>query len=225
MTRSMKASVDETASRAHAAVMLLAAAASLALGNALPAALAGGAALLVLVHAHRGRFTPSGQFGAANAITALRLLLTLSLGWLGLRTLEAPVALLVLAIFALDGLDGWLARRSGQASDFGARFDMECDALLVLVCALLLYLHGRLGAFVLVAGALRYAYVLVLAVLPQGGREAPRSRLGRYVFAVLMLSFIASLALLPGHRWLALGAVLLLCVSFARSMYWSVRRV
>ena len=29
---------------------------------------------------------------------------------------------------ALDGLDGWLARRTGMTSEFGARFDMETDA-------------------------------------------------------------------------------------------------
>ena len=34
---------------------------------------------------------------------------------------------------ALDGVDGHLARRFDQVSDFGARFDMEVDAALILV--------------------------------------------------------------------------------------------
>ena len=49
------------------------------------------------------------------------------------------------AVTALDGLDGWLARRSGLASDFGARFDMEVDALLILVLAVLAWRHDKAG--------------------------------------------------------------------------------
>ena len=44
---------------------------------------------------------------------------------------------------ALDGVDGWLARRSGIASAFGARFDMEIDALLILVLAVLAWRSAR----------------------------------------------------------------------------------
>jgi phosphatidylglycerophosphate synthase len=40
-------------------------------------------------------------------------------------------------LLALDGLDGWLARRFGLASAYGARFDMEVDGFLILVLALL----------------------------------------------------------------------------------------
>ena len=38
-------------------------------------------------------------------------------------------------LLALDGLDGWAARRQGLVSAFGARFDMEVDALLILALA------------------------------------------------------------------------------------------
>jgi multidrug efflux pump subunit AcrA (membrane-fusion protein) len=37
----------------------------------------------------------------------------------------------------LDGVDGWLARRHEIASRFGARFDMEVDALLILALSVL----------------------------------------------------------------------------------------
>ncbi len=33
----------------------------------------------------------------------------------------------------LDGVDGWVARRTGTANDAGARLDMEVDAALILV--------------------------------------------------------------------------------------------
>ena len=47
---------------------------------------------------------------------------------------------------ALDGVDGWLARRHGWTSPLGARLDMEVDALLVAGRALLLWTLGRAGA-------------------------------------------------------------------------------
>ena len=61
---------------------------------------------------------------------------------------SARVAILALAglVLLLDGVDGWLARRGGWCSRFGARFDMETDALLVLLILLvLLFLTGPLS--------------------------------------------------------------------------------
>src|SRR5262245_61436688 len=60
--------------------------------------------------AARGTWTPSGRFGAANSVTALRLILVASLGvWFVTLPRFAFIGL-VLVLFALDGLDGWLAR-------------------------------------------------------------------------------------------------------------------
>jgi phosphatidylglycerophosphate synthase len=212
-------------SRVHALAMLFAAAISLALAGTWPAAAIGAASLGACVALHRGRWTPSGAFGAANALTLLRLGLSMLLVALCVRPPGPAAALLVLGIFALDGLDGLLARRSGQASTFGACFDMECDALLVLLCALLLWQHERLPAWVLVPGLLRYLYVAMLMLLPAGGGgEAPRSLIGRLAFSALILGFAASLwPLDPLHRVLTPLASLLVGYSFARSMYWSFK--
>ena len=60
---------------------------------------------------------------------------------------------------ALDGVDGWLARRTGMVSAFGARFDMEVDALLIQVLAILAWQHGKAGAWILASGLLRYLFV------------------------------------------------------------------
>ena len=48
--------------------------------------------------------------------------------------------------------DGPAARRSGIASRFGARFDMETDALMILVLAVLAWRWDRAGAWVLLPG-------------------------------------------------------------------------
>ncbi|HEX3853933.1 MAG TPA: CDP-alcohol phosphatidyltransferase family protein, partial [Polyangiaceae bacterium] len=170
----------------------------------------------------RGSFTPSGRFGVANGVTALRLLLVLVLAVPPGR-LPAPRALaIVSAVMLLDLLDGWCARRSGDASEFGAHFDMESDALLVLLLTLRLWLAEGFGPWVLWAGLLRYLYVVWLWLWPGTGREAPRSLFGRLAFALLMLGLCCGLVL-PGI-WGAGGVLfgtLAVTWSFARSGYFS----
>ena len=207
--------------------MLVAVGLSLAHGSALPAVAIGAGSLAVYIARGRGRYTPGSGFGLANALTLVRLV---AIGGLAVLAREAPgpaAALLALAIFVLDGLDGLVARRLRQSSEFGARFDMECDALFVEVCALALYSHGRVGALFVLAATLRYPYVLCVAFYglhsPQAGREAPRSRFGRNAFGVFCTSAIASLwPLEPWQRPFALFASGLILVSFARSLYASL---
>jgi len=62
-------------------------------------------------------------------------------------------------VSALDGVDGWLARRHQIASRFGARFDMEIDALLILVLAILVTEFEKAGPWVILSGLLRYIFV------------------------------------------------------------------
>src|SRR5207344_2274781 len=66
---------------------------------------------------------------------------------------------LALAATALDGVDGWLARRTRMASAFGARFDMETDVFLVLALSVLAWQYGKAGAWVLLCGLMRYFFV------------------------------------------------------------------
>lgn len=210
----------------HAALLLLSGGVSVALRNVLFATVAGAVSLVALALRYRGRWTPSGALGSANLVTAWRLGMVVGLGILGLRAPGPAAACLVLFIFTLDAVDGWLARRGGTASPFGAAFDMECDALLLLVCSLMLYLHGRLGAFVLVPGFLRYLYVTLLAFLPEISGEAPRSRLGRWVCGLVTTSMTVSLwPIEPVHEPLAAVATLLVTYSFGRSFVWCLKQV
>jgi phosphatidylglycerophosphate synthase len=215
----------QTWTRRHAAGLVAAGVVSILLQSPIPATVFGVLSLLLLVFHHRGRWTPSGMFGPANTVTALRLAMVAGLCTMGfLEGLGPASALLVLTIFALDGLDGWLAKRTGQSTVFGAAFDMECDALLVLVCTLLLYLRGRLEVYILIPGFLRYVYSLGVAWLPGGGVEAPASRLGRYAFSVFAVSMVVSLwPIEPIHAPLAVFATLLIVWSFARGLSWSLR--
>lgn len=117
------------------------------------------AAVLWLVTGHHVH----GSFGPANHVTAARVVLTaIVLG----AVVEPPsdgLAWWVIALTALagvlDGVDGWLARRTGLHSPFGARFDMEIDALLTLALSILVWRFGKAGPWILASGLMRYAFV------------------------------------------------------------------
>jgi phosphatidylglycerophosphate synthase len=124
-----------------------------------------------------GRHAPHHRFGLANAITLTRAAATaLLLGVIGERRLGGPPALdgalpwllagVAVTALALDGVDGWAARRHGMASDFGARFDMDIDALFLLSLALLAHATGRVGPWVITIGLMHYAFVLAGRLWP-----------------------------------------------------------
>ncbi len=128
----------------------------------------GAAALLVLNRV--GAHYPFPRFGAANFVTMLRVSLVAGVAGLIGEPASERIAWLaigaVVVVAVLDGVDGWLARRSGGTSAFGARFDMETDAALILILALLVWLHGKAGAWVIVCGLMRYGFVAAGFALP-----------------------------------------------------------
>jgi len=192
------------------------------------AALATGCGLLVLWLAATRLGTPT--FGLANAVTLARGALTLLL--LTLLGVDAGAALgwlvVVLAVLAvsLDGVDGWAARRRGETSAYGARFDMETDALLILVLAALAWQQGKAGAWILLAGLLRYLFVAASYVWSWFGAELPPSRRRQAVCVVQIVSLIGALApvvVLPWSAALALAGLVLLVWSFAVDVAWLAR--
>lgn len=113
---------------------------------------------------------PFPRLGLANQVTSVRaMLVALAAGFIG----EVPTARIAWAgvvittvVAALDGIDGWLARRTRMASAFGARIDMETDALLIMAVSVLVWQHGKAGAWVLLGGVMRYAFVASGWLLP-----------------------------------------------------------
>src|SRR5690606_17961067 len=91
----------------------------------------GGIVVLLPLRAHH----PFERLGAANFITMIRgVLVLLLLGLVGMgAAARLQLAALCLAMIsaALDAVDGWVARRTQMISTYGARFDMETDALLI----------------------------------------------------------------------------------------------
>ncbi len=112
------------------------------------------------------------QFGLANCITLVRLIITAllasTIGSLHLITETGLWALIAFAVSAalLDGVDGMVARVRGETSSFGAKFDMEVDAAFILILALLVWEMSTIGPWVVAAGLLRYMFVAASWPLP-----------------------------------------------------------
>ncbi len=204
----------------------------LALGSAVvwraaAGVLVGGGLLLMMTSRHlRAR-----SFGAANGVTlvrgALTVLLAALIGEGGGQALGWTIVAAAVIAVALDGVDGWLARSRNEASAFGARFDMETDALLILVLAALVWQLDRAGIWILAAGLLRYAFVLASYPLPWMERTLPPSRRRQAVCVLQIVSLIGALVpgvLPPWSTGVAAAGLVLLVGSFAIDVVWLARR-
>jgi phosphatidylglycerophosphate synthase len=159
------------------------------------------AVIMAFVVARRDRH-PFPRFGSANATTAVRaLLVALTAAFIGEEVTELSAMAAVslgAAAAVLDAVDGWLARRTKVVSAFGARFDMEIDALLILVLAILVWRHGKAGAWVLASGLLRYAFVAAGWALPWMRARLPPSVRGKAICAVQIVALLVALSPLVG---------------------------
>ena len=162
----------------------------LTLGD-LPGGLAGSAGLIGLalfvlvmraVRFGRNGAPAPGRLGAANAITLARLVVFAGLGGVATVSLAfvpetggalgwAPAVAYGLAALA-DGLDGFVARRTGTESAFGAQLDAETDALgMAAASAIAVLLAGVLPFWYLLAGFGRYLFGAALFVERRLGRR------------------------------------------------------
>ncbi|MFF1681457.1 CDP-alcohol phosphatidyltransferase family protein [Streptomyces sp. NPDC058256] len=141
------------------------------------------------------------QWGPADSVTFCRLILT---GGVAALVADAVVGdehravLIGLAAVSLilDAGDGQVARRTGTASRFGARFDMEADSVLAIVLSI--YLGTSLGWWAVTIGLFRYAFVLAARVMPWLDAPLP-FRMSRKVVAASqgVVLVVASAGLLP----------------------------
>lgn len=129
---------------------------------------------------------------AANAITAGRLVLAGGL-WLIPVTSAWTIVVVATVGAVLDAVDGPLARRSGRTSPFGARFDMETDAFLILTLSVLVWRMDKAGAWVMASGALRYLFVAGAWIWPWLNGDLPPSRRRQTVCVVQIVALILAL--------------------------------
>jgi phosphatidylglycerophosphate synthase len=133
----------------------------------------------------------------------------------------ATLVVLAVAALVLDAVDGWVARRTRTASPFGARFDGEVDAFLILVLSV--YVAGSFGLWVLAIGAARYLFGMAGWVMPWM-REPLPPRYWRKVVAGTQGVVLALAVAEVTPRWLTYAALAvafgLLAESFGRDVWW-----
>lgn len=180
-------------------------------------------------------FHPHRRLGLCNLVTlgraamvaVLAALLTRPDGLADDAGLAWAAVAFALAGLALDGVDGWLARRSGLASAFGARFDMEVDAALAAVLCGLAILSGKAGLWLLPLGVLRYAWVAAGVALRWLNGPLPERFSRKAVCVVQIAALIALLAPVvtpPLSTLIAAGATGALVWSFAVDALWRWRK-
>jgi phosphatidylglycerophosphate synthase len=176
---------------------------------------------------------PQWRFGAANGITLLRLaFVALLAAGVGEPALQTPMlawcAVALATVTALlDAADGPIARRRSQASDFGARFDMETDALLIAVLSVLVLALDKTGAWVLAAGAMRYAFVLAASAWPWLAAPLPPSARRKTVCVVQIVTLIVCLGPIVTRGWasaIAGAGLVALVYSFGADIVGLARR-
>lgn len=156
----------------------------------------GAIAVLVGVTWH----SPGRPLGWANRVTLTRAALVATVA----GTLVAPqwlaehallVAGLSLIALALDGADGWVARRTASVSAFGARFDMELDAFFIAVLCLAVLTLDKAGAWVVLIAAARYLFLAAMRAWPWLAAPLPPSFRRKLVCVLQIVALL--LALLP----------------------------
>jgi phosphatidylglycerophosphate synthase len=164
--------------------------------------------------------------GLATGVTFVRFGLVLGLGVAAVLGVEASVGLIALCVveMILDGIDGPLARRRGEASAFGARLDGEVDALFVLVLSLLAWRRDEgPGPLVLAVGALRYAMAAAAFLSPRLRGQVPSSLRAKIICDAAIVALLLCLLPLPVPAWPRTALVGLALASLVYSFSFDVR--
>jgi phosphatidylglycerophosphate synthase len=187
----------------------------------------GSAATALLITARARSDRPS--IFPADWVTLTRLVLIAGVTGLVADSFGQPVSITALVTLsavalALDAVDGQVARRTGTATPLGSRLDGEADAFLILVLSIAV--SQDYGAWVLIIGAARYAFLLAGLLIPW--LRAPLApRFWRKVVAavqgvVLTVAASGLTSRLAGMIAVAV-ALLLLAESFGRDVIWLYR--
>ena len=187
--------------------------------------------LMALVLIRRMPAAQSGPgIGTANRVTLARSLLvlpvsalTLQPGVLDLERANWWIIVLATVAMVLDGTDGRVARRTGTTSTFGARFDMELDAFLLLALSVLVWQSGKVGSWVVLIGALRYLFVACSFFWAALAGELPPSERRKVICAVEGIALLVCLGpIVPASSasLVAAGALAILVYSFAVDVIW-----
>lgn len=172
---------------------------------------------------------PAPGIGPANRVTLFRATLLFPICALALHSpMPDPgvrwwVIVVGTVVMVLDAVDGRVARRRGGVTRFGARFDMELDAFLLLTLSVLVWWSGQTGAWVLLIGLLRYFFVAAGWIWRDLTAELPdsfRRKAICVVQGVVLLTCLGPIIPSPVATSIASVALALLVWSFGVDIHW-----
>lgn len=190
-----------------------------------PLVISAAVTFLFLLATAGNNWTEKGIFGKANTLTAFRLLAVFYLALYGFHLNNYCVLIIGLVILILDGVDGWLAKRNYESSEFGAYFDKETDAFFMLILCLLAIGNGFIWSWVLLLGLLRYLFAMFLFLYKTEVKAERRSRMGRIIYVIVVSSLLSAFLPFPViYQPAILLATALLGYSFSRDILWILKK-
>lgn len=180
------------------------------------------AVLLIVGLRRSGR----AALGPADHVTEARTLLVGLVTALIVESFRGPVSVpllvsLAAVALALDAVDGRVARRTGTASSFGARFDMEADSFLALVVSI--YVAVTLSPLALAIGLMRYLFLAAGYAMPWLNAPLPVNRMRKWIGAMQgIVLVVAAAGVVPAPVMIALMglSLALQLFSFGRDVVW-----
>ncbi|MDA0328831.1 MAG: CDP-alcohol phosphatidyltransferase family protein [Gemmatimonadetes bacterium] len=172
---------------------------------------------------------PGPGLGPANRITLGRAALAVPVLALALRPEPLGTGALwwviglSTVVLVLDIFDGKVARRTGTQTRFGARFDMEVDAAVILTLSAIVWQSDKVGAWVLLIGGMRYLFVAASWIWSALRAELPPSTRRQTVCVVQGVALLVALGLPDRMAVAVVGASLAALVySFGVDVRWAV---
>jgi len=177
-----------------------------------------------LARDHADHLTPADAVTLTRAMIACAVAALVVESWLG-NAATAPLVGLAVIALVLDAVDGRVARVTRRSTGFGARFDGEADAFLLLVLSA--HVAASHGVWVLAIGAARYAFWAAGSAWPWLRSPLPRRDWRKVVTAVQGIVLVVAAADVAPRSAVTLAlvaALVLLTESFGRDVLWLVRR-
>jgi phosphatidylglycerophosphate synthase len=180
-------------------------------------------AFLVFILQNKNYWENLPFFGLANLITTIRLLLVLTLILVARKFQfdDPSLYMLVIIIPTLDIFDGLIARYRKEESQFGMFYDMEVDAVFVMVASIIIFLNYPSMWIVLIPAFLRYFYKFTIDVFDKKKEFIEKKQ--KYASIIAGNYFVALIVFYVfRNEWamsFLIASSILIMLSFGKSYY------
>lgn len=162
-------------------------------------------------------------FGVANVVTTTRFISVMILIFSSSSFMfnDSIILFIILIIPLLDIVDGLVARYRKEESQFGMYYDMEVDAVFVMVASIIVYLNYPSMWVVLLPAFLRYFYKFSIDILDKKSKFIESKQkyasliAGNYFTALIVFYFLNNEL---ASNYLMVSSLLII-LSFGKSFY------